>query len=68
MQPSIQLNLMKLFIDYLLNARKHKKRRRRGILDLIIKLTHFHNAAGIAAVAVFLVADESIEDEDFEVK
>jgi len=37
-------------------------------LDLIIKLAHFHNAAGIAAVAVFLVADESIEDEDFEVK
>ena len=61
---------MKLFIDYLLNARKHKKRRRhkKRILDLIIKLTHFHNAAGISAVPVFLVADESIEDEDFEVK
>ena len=40
----------------------------RGILDQFIILIHFHNAAGIAAVAVFSVADESTKDEELEVK
>jgi len=38
-----------------------------GNLDTLIKLYHFHNAGGIVADPVFIIADDSMKDEEYEV-
>ena len=36
-----------------------------GTVGFAVKLYHLHNAAGYSAMPVFVVADESMEEEDF---